>query len=153
MYSYLYCMILSHISLQIYFENFSSPEKFPFYILFQAWRSTGRSTGFIPGQAGRPTGRPRPVSRTCTFVHVCRSTNRSTDLKQLALCFLSVDWPKTACSLFFIGRPTGRPSVVCPLRPVDRVQRLYAKMGYRSTGRSTDSLPWAPIALSSLVIF
>ena len=136
-------MLLSHISLQNYFENFPKSKINPYLFLFRPGGWPGRSTGSVPGQNGRPPGRPRLVSRTCTFVHVCRSTDR----KQLALCFLSVD------------RPVDRQlkTVFAPLRPVDRPvdrgQRLSARWAYGRPGRSTDSLPGAPTALSSLVIF
>ena len=150
MYIYLSSMILSQIFLQNYFENFPSP-KFPLYFLFQA------------GPADR-TGRPDPVSRTCTLVHVCRSTDRSTDLKQPALCFLSVDWPvdrsKIGCSLFLVGQLTGRPVVknyVSSLRPVDwpvdPSPTAICQQGWRSTGPVDRQAYQLPTALSSLVKF
>ena len=118
MYIYLFCMILNHIFLQIYFENFPSPEKFHLIYCFRPGGRPAGSTGFIPGQAGRPTGRPRPVFRTRTLVHVCRST----DLKQLALCFC---------------RSTDRSTVsIYPLRPVgDRSTESNGYMPKWATGR------------------
>ena len=118
---YLSSMILSHISLQNYFENFQVQKNFHSENCFRPGGRPGRSTGPIPGQDGRP---PRSTASCVQDVHAC--ARLSVDRP--------VDRPKTACSLFFVGRPTGRPPVVCPLRPVDRAQRLYANW---ATGRPT----------------
>ena len=74
-------------------------------------RPVGRPVLFQARTVDRP-GRPRPMSRTCTFVHVCRST----DLKQLALCF-------------FVGRPyrsTGPNGYLPDGLLVDRADRPIA---------------------------
>jgi len=148
MYIYLYCMILSHISSQNYFKNFPKFRKIPI------WNSV---SGLAVDRAGRPDPFQawpvdRPVDRAlcpgrARFVHVCRSTDRSADWKQLALCFWPVDR---------VGRPIAQN--VFPLwrpvdRPIDRVQRLVANRTAGRPGQSTGSSLQRPTALSPLVIF
>jgi len=151
MYTYLYCMILSHISLQNYFKKFPKFRKFPIKILFQACRSTGpvdriySRPGWSTGQStepsvqgvhvlctsvGRLTGRPTGSSLLSVFG---RSTGRSTD---------NAKWHFSLAT----GRPTGRPSPTascqldCRLTgPVDR-QPSTAANGYFSEILYWDSL-------------
>ena len=137
MYIYLFSMLLSHISLQNYFENFLKSKINPYLFLFQAWRSTG------------------PVDRLCS--RPGRSTSRSTEscVQDVHACArLSVDRPvdrpKTACSLFFGGRPTVK-NCVCPLRPVDPSPTASCQQGWRSTGPVDRQACQLPTALSSLV--
>ena len=68
MYTNPYSMILNHIASQNYFENFSKFKNFPRKILFQAFRSTGWSTGSISGRIGRPHRSTGPCG---LGVHVC----------------------------------------------------------------------------------
>ena len=147
MYIYLFSMILSHISLQNYFENFPKSRKILLQNLFQAWRSTGL--------VDRLYSRPGRSTETCVQdVHTC--ARLSVDRP--------IDRPKTACSLFFVGRP-GRstassklclpfaasrpsPTAICQkgcrsTGPVDRAlwsgrARLCTSVG-RPTGRLTES--------------
>ena len=65
MYIYLYSMILSHISLQNYFENFPKSRKILLQNLFQAWRST------VP--VDRTYSRP---GRSTAPVDQCKFTQR-----------------------------------------------------------------------------
>ena len=143
MYIYLSSMIISHISLQKYFEKFPKSRKNPISKLFQAWRSTG------------------PVDRTCSRPGL--STGRSTApcVRDVYGCARqSVDRPvdrlEPCCSLFPFGRLTVQEKF-SPLWPVhrlvDRVQRLYTKWTVGRPGRSTDSHPCCPTALSSFVKF
>ena len=83
MYTNPYSMLLNHIALQNYFENFSKFKIVPIKILFQAQRSTGSSSGLI--------GRPGLVVLACTFMHVCRSTGPVDRLKDPCSRVLSVD--------------------------------------------------------------
>jgi len=114
-YVYLHSMILSYLYLQNYFQNFPSFKSCSLFFRFQAWRLTAPVDRSIPGQTGQPTGRSGPVSRTCTLVHVCRSTDRTTDQKQCALCFFSVG------------------------RPVDRLQKTVLCLFVRSIDRSIEA--------------
>ena len=120
MYTFLYSMILDHISLQNYFEDFSKFKNCP--IMFSV-------SGLTVDRAGRPVhSRPDRSTgqvdwalrsgRAC-IVHVCRSTGRSTDWNHFALCFLSVD--RQFKMNFFLWLP------------VDRVQRLVCQLDCRST--------------------
>ena len=80
MYTYLFSMILSHISLQNKFENFPKFRKNPI---------TKTVSGLAVDRAGRPDPFQawpvdRPVDRVlcpgrARFVHVCRSTDWSAD--------------------------------------------------------------------------
>ena len=130
MYVYSSCMILSHISISKYFAFFQSSKIPSQFFLFQS------------GSADR-TGRPEPVSRKCTLVHVCRSSDRSTARKHLLSVFLTVarpvDRPKLLLSVYF-GRSISRPpSQNCVSffeagRPVSRPE----PNGYMPAGRTDD---------------
>ena len=72
MYIYLYSMILSHISLQNYFENFPKSRKFPYSNLF---------SGLAVDRAGRPDiFQARPVDRALCpgLARLCTSVGRPT---------------------------------------------------------------------------
>jgi len=76
----------------------------------------GRSTGPIPGQDGRP---PRSTASYVQDVHACARLSVGRP----------VDRPKTACSLFFVGRPyrsTGPNGYLSDGLPVDRAGRPIA---------------------------
>ena len=111
MYTYLFSMILSHIPLQNYFENFPKFKNFPIKILFQACRSTGPVNRSIPGLTGRPGRSTEPwdqgVHVLCTSVG--RPTGRPTGSSSLSVFGRSTDSSKRKFSLA-AGRPTGRPS-------------------------------------------
>ena len=110
MYTNLYSMILSHIALQNYFENFSKFKKFP--IIYPV-------SGLSVDRAGRPIhSRPDrltgPVDRALWSgrAHLCKS----------------------------VGRPTGRPTGSTLLSgfcrstgPVDRQNKEKIFFGFRST--------------------
>ena len=141
MYIYLYSMILSHISLQNYFENFPKSRKFPYSILFQAWRSAV-PVDRIHSRLGRSTG--RSIAPCVQDVHVlCTSIGRPTG-RPTESSLLSVFWPVDR-----FGRPIAQN--VFPLwrpvdRPVDRVQRLVANQTAGRPVRSTDSRLQPPTA-------
>jgi len=106
-----------------YFKNYF---KFKNLVLhyFRPKRSTVRSTVAITGQNGRPTNRPGLWPGVCTFVHFCRSTDRSTinscgrptERALLSVCVgRSTDSSKFLFRLFSkwrAGRPVGRRTVV-----------------------------------------
>ena len=91
------------------------------------------------------TGRPELVSRTCTLVHVCRPTVRSTDWKQFCSRVFWVDRPvdRLQKTVFhFRGRSTERST---------RVQRLLASRAGGRPDQSTARPAKSPTTLSSLV--
>ena len=94
MYTYLFSMILSHISLQNYFENFPKFKNFPIKKSVSGL-SVDRAGRPVPSRPGRSTA---PVDRA-----LC--------LGRARFCArLSVDRPvgrlKAACSLCLAGRPS-----------------------------------------------
>ena len=109
MYTYLYNMILSHISLQNYFENFPKFKNFPIKKKSVSGLSVDRS---IPGLAGRPGRSTEPWDQG---VHVlCTSVGRPTGSSLLSV----------------FGRSTGS---------VNRQFKGKIFFGCRSTDRSTES--------------
>ena len=120
MYFYLSSMILSQNFIQNYSKIFPKFKYLQSVFLFQA------------GPADR-TGRPDPVSRTCTLVHVCRSADRSTDQKRLLSVFCQSANRSTAytklCFIFW-GRSTDRST---------KTLRLFANGSFgRPAGRPID---------------
>ena len=93
-------------------------QKFPSVFLFQA------------GSADR-YGRPDPVSRTCTLVHVCRSTRPVARPANPNSLLISVGRPVDRQLIILFpswGRSTGRST---------RAQWLYASSADGRPGRST----------------
>ena len=93
-----FCIILSYKYLKIFFTKISNSKILPVF-LFQVDRPTARSTG--------------ACVRTCTFVHVCRSTGPVDRLKAGHSRFVWVD------------------------RTVDRQKETVFPQRGRSTGRSS----------------
>ena len=130
MYIYLYSMILSHISLQNYFENCSK------FKLFPIKKSV---SGLSVDRAGRPV-HSRPDRST-------GPVDRVLGRGRARLC-TSVGRP--------IGRPTGRPTGSSLLsvfgRSTGSTDRQF-KTKIPLCCRSTDSRPLLPTALSSFMFF
>ena len=127
MYIYLFSMLLSHISYKNYFENFPK-SKIPFSAYcFRPGRSTDRSI------------------ETCVQdVHACARLSVDRPVDRLEPC----------CSLFLVGRPgrsTDGSKRKFPFAAGRPSPTAICQLGCRLTGRSTDSRPGAPTALSSLV--
>jgi len=134
MYIYLFSMLLSHISLQNYFENFLKSKINPYLFLFQAWRST-RLVDRTYSRPGRSTA--QSTASCVQDVHTC--ARLSVDRP--------IDRPKTACSLFFVGRPgrsTASSKLCLPFAASRPSPTAICQKGCRSTGPVDRQPAWSP---------